>query len=151
MPFFIWPNSDPKGRNRWFFGVFEEEEHHIVPTFRLSPFQALSQFIRITSQKNCSHSLDFKLVPAYSKNGDNFFQEWFWYQEIKCNNETWMTKILLCWHQTVQTFYEWSENPKCWMYIFQVRPYLYHFKNSWTYPTCVIFWKTWTYCTIIIF
>ena len=25
-----------------------------------------------------------------------------------------------------------SENPKCLMYIFQVRPYLYHFKSSWT-------------------
>ena len=41
------------------------EEQHIVPTFRLSPFQALSPFIRITPQKNCPHSLDFKLVPVY--------------------------------------------------------------------------------------
>ena len=50
------------------------EEQHIVPTFRLSPFQALSPFIRITPQKNCPHSLDFKLVPVYWKNGDNFFR-----------------------------------------------------------------------------
>ena len=28
-------------------------------------FQALSPFIRITPQKNCLHSLDFKLVPVY--------------------------------------------------------------------------------------
>ena len=42
-----------------------KEEEHIVPTFRLSPFQALSPFIRITPQKNCPHSLDFKLVPVY--------------------------------------------------------------------------------------
>ena len=51
-----------------------KEEQHIVPTFRLSPFQALSPFIRITPQKNCPHSLDFKLVPVHWKNGDNFFR-----------------------------------------------------------------------------
>ena len=30
-------------------------------------------------------SLGFRLVPVYWKNGDKFFYEWFWYQEIRSN------------------------------------------------------------------
>ena len=82
---------------------FALEEQHIVPTFRLSPFQALSPFIRITPQKNCPHSLDFKLVPVYWKNGDNFFRS---DSDIRKSNVI-MKHEWLGWHQMVQFFIFW--------------------------------------------
>ena len=54
----------------------------------LSRFCGCPDFIRTWSKKIC---------PGF-QNGDNFFKEWFWFQEIKCNKGTWMTKILPRWH-----------------------------------------------------
>ena len=50
-----------------------EEEQHIVPTFRLSPFQALSPFIRITPQKSCPHFTRLYACPGLLKKWGQVF------------------------------------------------------------------------------
>ena len=42
---------------------------------KLSRFWCCPHFLRTWSKKSC---------PEF-QNGDKFFKEWFWYQEIKCN------------------------------------------------------------------
>ena len=49
-------------------------EQHIVPTFRLSPLQALSPLSESLHKKVVPISLGFMLVPVYWKNGDKFFK-----------------------------------------------------------------------------
>ena len=74
------------------FGAHSRVEQQIVLTFRLSPFQALSPFIRITPQKSCPH---FHQVLGLSR-----FIEKMWTSFFKSDSDkgTSTTKILLRWH-----------------------------------------------------